>query len=65
MKNNHLKDRISVFGGIHILNLANQEHQTFWVLSQVIWAFALGIMYAYLFIKSNSLGEILLNRANH
>jgi membrane protease YdiL (CAAX protease family) len=45
----------AIFGGIHILNLGNPEQQTFWVLSQVIWAFGLGIMYAYLTIKSNSI----------
>jgi len=44
------------FAGIHLLNLLNPNHQgTIWILAQVTWAFALGIMYAYLVIRMNSI----------
>lgn len=45
----------AIFGAIHILNLANPQHPAIFHFSQVVWAFALGIMYAYLFIKLNSI----------
>lgn len=44
------------FAGIHLLNLLNPNHQgMIWILAQVTWAFALGVMYAYLVIRINSI----------
>ena len=44
-----------IFGGFHLLNLLNPGANTVWVLAQVVWAFGLGIMYAYLFITTRSI----------
>ena len=44
-----------IFGGLHLLNLTNPGANTVWVLAQVVWAFGLGIMYAYLFITTRSI----------
>jgi len=44
------------FGAIHLLNMLNPSHQGIvWIGAQVIWAFALGVMYAYLVIRINSI----------
>jgi len=42
------------FGAMHLLNLTGGQDPV-WVLGQVTWAFLLGLMYGYLFIKSDSL----------
>ena len=44
-----------IFGGIHLLNLANPGYSTVWVLAQATWAFGLGLMYAYLFITTRTI----------
>ncbi len=43
------------FAAMHLLNLAGGEQAPVWVLGQVGWAFLMGLMYGYLFIKSDSL----------
>ncbi len=45
----------AVFAGIHILNLLNPESDPLFVLAQVVWAFAIGVMYAEIFIRTRSL----------
>lgn len=45
----------AVFAGIHMLNLLNPGTNALWVIAQVVWAFALGIMYAEVFIRTRSI----------
>ncbi|GAF78322.1 unnamed protein product, partial [marine sediment metagenome] len=45
----------AAFGALHLLNLAGGGQDPVWVLGQVGWAFLMGLMYGYLFIKSDSL----------
>jgi membrane protease YdiL (CAAX protease family) len=45
----------AVFAGIHLLNMLNPRADHVWVLGQATWAFALGVMYAQLFIAFRSL----------
>jgi membrane protease YdiL (CAAX protease family) len=42
------------FGLMHLLNLLNGR-ELVWVGGQVVWAFILGLMYGYMFIKAGSL----------
>ena len=42
------------FGLIHLLNLA-VGREPVWVIGQVIWAFAIGLFYGTVFVKSSSL----------
>lgn len=50
----------AIFGGMHLLNLAQPGANTVWVLSQVVGAFGLGMMYAYLFITTRSILPCML-----
>ncbi|UCH63402.1 MAG: CPBP family intramembrane metalloprotease [Fidelibacterota bacterium] len=45
----------AAFGALHLLNLAGGGQAPVWVLGQVGWAFLMGLMYGYLFIKADSL----------
>ncbi len=45
----------TVFAGIHTLNMLNPATNKLWVSAQVVWAFALGAMYAQMFIAFRSL----------
>lgn len=49
-----------LFALIHLLNVLNPDIHPFWVLSQSTWAFGLGIMYAYLFMKMGSILPLIL-----
>ncbi len=49
-----------VFAGLHLLNMLNPEAQRAWVLCQVIWAFGLGIMYAYILVEWRSLLPLII-----
>jgi membrane protease YdiL (CAAX protease family) len=42
------------FGFIHMLNLA-VGRELVWVLGQVVWAFAIGLFYGYVFVRTKSL----------
>ena len=44
-----------IFGCLHLLNIPNPEYTTVWVLAQTIWAFGLGLMYAYLFVTTRTI----------
>ena len=44
----------AAFAMLHLLNLTS-PHDPVWVLGQVGWAFLMGVMYGYLFIKADSL----------
>jgi membrane protease YdiL (CAAX protease family) len=45
----------AVFAGIHLLNMLNPASNPVWVLAQVVWAFAIGVMYAEIFVRTRSL----------
>lgn len=45
----------AVFAAIHLLNLLNPASNPVWVLAQTTWAFAFGVMYAEVFIRTRSL----------
>lgn len=47
------------FGLIHLLNLL-VGRELIWVLGQVVWAFAIGLFYGYLFVKTGSLWPSML-----
>ncbi|NIO00737.1 MAG: CPBP family intramembrane metalloprotease [Candidatus Latescibacteria bacterium] len=50
----------AIFAGIRLLNMLNPEMNQSWVLGQAAWAFGLGIMYAYMFIRMKSLIPLIL-----
>jgi membrane protease YdiL (CAAX protease family) len=47
------------FGLMHLLNLLNGR-ELVWVGGQVVWAFILGLMYGYMFIKAGSLLPLMI-----
>jgi hypothetical protein len=49
-----------VFAGLHVLNILNPGANSAWVLAQVVWAFGLGVMYAYMFTVLRSLYPLIL-----
>lgn len=49
-----------LFAGLHLLNMLNPEAHGAWVLCQVIWAFGLGIMYAYVLVEWRSLIPLII-----
>jgi membrane protease YdiL (CAAX protease family) len=49
-----------IFGGLHLLNLANPEYATVWVLAQSVWAFGLGLIYACLFVTTRTIWPLIL-----
>jgi membrane protease YdiL (CAAX protease family) len=42
------------FGLIHVLNLVSGR-ELVWVMGQIVWAFAIGLFYGYVFVKTRSL----------
>jgi membrane protease YdiL (CAAX protease family) len=50
----------AVFGGIHLLNLLNPESNVIWVSAQAVWAFAFGVIYAYLFVITRTILPLIL-----
>jgi len=50
----------AIFGAIHLLNILNPEYSTIWVLSQTVWAFGLGLMYAYLFVTTKTIWPLIV-----
>jgi len=44
-----------IFACLHLLNMLNPEYTTVWVLAQTVWAFGLGLMYAYLFVTTQTI----------
>ena len=44
-----------IFACLHLLNMSNPEYTAVWVLAQTIWAFCLGLMYAYLFVTTRTI----------
>ncbi|MFH1277318.1 MAG: CPBP family intramembrane glutamic endopeptidase [Candidatus Eisenbacteria bacterium] len=50
----------AIFAGLHLLNMLNPESSTVWVLAQAMWAFGLGVMYAYLFITTRTILPLIL-----
>ncbi len=45
----------AIFSGLHLLNIFNPETAKVWVVCQVIWAFGLGLMYAFILIRMKAL----------
>ena len=50
----------SIFAALHLLNVLNPEAEKAWVLCQAIWAFGLGIMYAYILVEWRSLYPLII-----
>jgi len=50
----------AVFAGLHLLNMFNPEHSAIWVAAQTIWAFGLGLMYAYLFVATRTIVPLIV-----
>ena len=44
-----------IFACLHLLNMLNPEYTTVWVLAQTVWAFGLGLIYAYLFVTTQTI----------
>ena len=44
-----------IFGAVHFLNLLNPGSDVIWILATVVWATGSGILFGYLFLKTNSL----------
>ena len=47
------------FGAMHLLNLTN-DMEPVWVLGQLVWSTILGLFYAVLVLKTNSLWPVML-----
>jgi membrane protease YdiL (CAAX protease family) len=50
----------AVFAGLHLLNIFNPEYSTVGVAAQTIWAFGLGLMYAYLFVATRTIVPLIV-----